>query len=73
MRSDSLINCRALNAFICERVFWVAWLLAQVASIGGGSFSGGAKARTKPTVADLQNGGQDGPLCLKAEKEERSD
>lgn len=51
----------------------MAWLLAQDASIGGGSFSGGAMVRTKPTVADLQNGGQDGPLCLKAEKEERSD
>lgn len=73
MRSDSLINCRSLNAFICERVFWVAWLLAQDTSIGGGSFPGGAEAGTKPTVADLQNGGQDGPLCLEPEKEERSD
>lgn len=73
MHSDSLINCRSLNAFICKRVFWVAWLLAQDTSIGGGPFSGGAEAGTKPTVADLQNGGQDGPLCLKAEKEERSD
>lgn len=45
----------------------------QDASIGGGSFSGGAKACTKPTVADLQNGGQDGALCLRAEREERSD
>lgn len=37
---------------------------AQDASIGGGSFSGGAKACTKPIVDDLQNGGQDRALCL---------
>lgn len=54
-------------------VVWVDWGAAQDASIGGGSFSGGAKACTKPTVADLQNSGQDGALCLKAKKEERSD
>lgn len=46
---------------------------AQDASIGGGSFSGAAKAYTKPTLADLQNGGQDGALCSGAEREERSD
>ena len=54
-------------------VVWVAWGAAQDASIGGGSFSGGAKACTKPTVADLQNGGQDGALYLRPEREERSD
>lgn len=42
---------------------WVSRGPAQDASIEGGSFSGGAKACTKPTVADLQNGGQDGALC----------
>lgn len=52
---------------------WVAQGAAQDASIGGGSFSGGAKAYTKPTLADLQNGGQDGALCSRAEREERSD
>lgn len=46
---------------------------AQDASIGGGSFYGAAKVFTKPAVADLQNGGQDGALCLRAEREERSD
>lgn len=45
---------------------------AQDASIGG-SFYGAAKVFTKPAVADLQNGGQDGALCLRAEREERSD
>lgn len=54
-------------------VVWVAWKAAQDASIGGGSFSGGAEAWTKPTVADLQNGGQDDALCSWTEKEERSD
>lgn len=47
----------------------VAQGAAQDASIGGGSFSGGAKACTKPTLADLQNGGQDGALCSSAEWE----
>lgn len=51
---------------------WVARGAAQDASIGGGTFTGG-KARTKPTEADLQNGGQDRALCLRAEREERSD
>lgn len=46
---------------------------AQDTSIGGGSFFIRAKAPTKPTVADLQNGGQDGVLCLGADREERSD
>lgn len=46
-------------------VFWVAWVAAQDASIGGGSFSGGAEACTKPIVADLQNGGQDGGFLFK--------
>ena len=46
---------------------------AQDASIGGGSFCCGTKAYTKPTLADLQNSGQDGALCLRAEREERSD
>lgn len=47
----------------------VSWGAAQDASIGGGSFSGGAKACTKPTLADLQNGGQDEALCSKPERE----
>lgn len=51
----------------------VALLTAQEASIGGGSLCGAAEACTKPTVADLQNGGQDEALCWRAEKEERSD
>lgn len=42
-------------------------------SIEGGSCFGDGKAYTKPTVADLQNGGQDGALCLWAGREERSD
>lgn len=49
------------------------WGSAQEASIGGGSFFGNCEASTKPTVADLQNGGQDGALCLGADREERSD
>lgn len=52
---------------------WVVWGAAQDASIGGGSFSDGAKACTKLALADLQNGGQDGSLCLRSEREERSD
>lgn len=48
---------------------WVSQGAAQDASIGGGSFSGGAKACTKPTLADLQNGGQDEALCLSPERE----
>lgn len=52
---------------------WEAQGSAQDSSIGGGSFFSGAKACTKPTVADLQNGGQDGALCLGANGEERSD
>lgn len=73
MRSDSLINWMSLNASICRGRCLGGSGAAQDASIGGGSFSGGAKACTKPTVADLQNGGQDGALCLRAEREERSD
>ena len=52
---------------------WEAWGSAQDASIGGGSLFGAAKACTKPTVADLQNGGQDEALCSGADREERSD
>lgn len=52
---------------------WVAQGAAKDASIGGGTFTGGGKACTKHTGADLQNGGQAQALCFRAEREERSD
>lgn len=73
MCSDSLINGMSLDASVCRGVVQEALGSAQDTSIGGGSFFISAKASTKHIVADLQNGGQDGVLCLGADREERSD
>lgn len=66
MCSDSLVNGMLSEASFRggARGVWEVQGSALDASIEGGSCFGCGEACTKPTVADLQNGGQDRALCL---------